>query len=209
MKDPVKFSQIIMDDIISNGEQKTRFLMRLVPIEATCKSPQTQDIAKLISKVPLVCTNILPFPEWRTKLEGCSPECSKLRPTEHFHETIHNKEEGELRNDEDSNTILTHKKECLVSKYHEFVASKCVPKQCIRPSFPHATTIVASSLGEYQLTVGSIVSIICHKGYVLHRSSSGRIPAKRTKLVCRFDEVDGNLKFSSLDGLFNTSCTPG
>ena len=37
MKDPVKFSQIIMDDIISNGEQKTRFLMRLVPIEATCK----------------------------------------------------------------------------------------------------------------------------------------------------------------------------
>ena len=143
----------------------------------------------------------------------CSPSArdrkSLMEPTKKFHETIHNNEEMTLRNDEDNNTIPNHKKECLVSKYHEFLASKCVPKQCIRPSFSHATTIVASSLGVYQLTVGSIVSIVCNKGYILYRSISGRIPAKRTKLVCRFDEVDGNLKFSALDGSFNTTCTPG
>ena len=53
MKDPVKFSQIIMDDIISNGEQKTRFLMRLVPIEATCKAHEqnvTEAMKKLLQK---------------------------------------------------------------------------------------------------------------------------------------------------------------
>lgn len=38
LKDPVQFSIAIMDEIIASGEQKTRFLMRLVPIEATCKA---------------------------------------------------------------------------------------------------------------------------------------------------------------------------
>merc|ERR1712083_1192631 len=41
------------DDIISNGEQKTRFLMRLVPIEATCKAHEqnvTEAMKKLLQK---------------------------------------------------------------------------------------------------------------------------------------------------------------
>merc|ERR1712083_733304 len=41
------------DDIISNGEQKTRFLMRLVPIEAACKAHEqnvTEAMKKLLQK---------------------------------------------------------------------------------------------------------------------------------------------------------------
>ena len=42
-----------MDDIISGGEQKTRFLLRLVPIEATCKAHEenvTTVMKKLLKK---------------------------------------------------------------------------------------------------------------------------------------------------------------
>jgi len=53
VKDPVKFSMNIMDDIKSSGEQKTRFLMRLVPIEATCKAHEqnvTDNLQNLLKK---------------------------------------------------------------------------------------------------------------------------------------------------------------
>jgi len=52
LKDPVKFSQNIMDDIILNGEQKTRFLLRLVPIEATCKAHE-ENVSEAMKKLLL------------------------------------------------------------------------------------------------------------------------------------------------------------
>jgi len=53
LRDTVKLSLKIMDDIISGGEQKTRFLLRLVPIEATCKAHEenvTTVMKKLLKK---------------------------------------------------------------------------------------------------------------------------------------------------------------
>lgn len=53
LSDPVKFSLEIMDEILKNGEQKTRFLMRLIPVEITCKAYNenvTEAVKKLISK---------------------------------------------------------------------------------------------------------------------------------------------------------------
>ena len=38
LKDPVGFAMTILNDIRDNKQQKTRFLLRFVPIEATCKA---------------------------------------------------------------------------------------------------------------------------------------------------------------------------
>ena len=38
LRDPVNFALGILNDIRTSGEQRTRFLMRFVPIEATCKA---------------------------------------------------------------------------------------------------------------------------------------------------------------------------
>ncbi|KAB0797048.1 hypothetical protein PPYR_11109 [Photinus pyralis] len=51
LEDPVKLAQTIIEDIHKTRQQKTRFLIRLVPIEETCKA-YLDDIKKAIA--PLV-----------------------------------------------------------------------------------------------------------------------------------------------------------
>ena len=41
LNDSLKFSMQIMDDILASKEQKTRYLMRLVPVQATCKAHES------------------------------------------------------------------------------------------------------------------------------------------------------------------------
>jgi len=50
LKDPVKLSLNIMDDIISCGEQKTKFLLRFVPIEGTCKAHE-ENVKEVLKKL--------------------------------------------------------------------------------------------------------------------------------------------------------------
>merc|ERR1712156_467675 len=50
LKDPVKLSLNIMDDIISCGEQKTKFLLRFVPIEGTCKAHE-ENVREVLKKL--------------------------------------------------------------------------------------------------------------------------------------------------------------
>lgn len=40
-KDPVQLAMDVMNAILASGEQKTRYLLRLLPVEATCKSQET------------------------------------------------------------------------------------------------------------------------------------------------------------------------
>lgn len=53
LADPVAFTLNILEDIKSTGQQKSKFLMRLVPIEATCKAYEEnvkESVKKLLSK---------------------------------------------------------------------------------------------------------------------------------------------------------------
>ena len=48
--DPVSFAKAIMDEIIESKEQKTRFLLRLIPIEATTKAYK-ENISEAVKKL--------------------------------------------------------------------------------------------------------------------------------------------------------------
>lgn len=50
LADPVAFTLSILDDIKSSREQKTKFLLRLVPIEATCK-PYEDNVKESVKKL--------------------------------------------------------------------------------------------------------------------------------------------------------------
>ena len=52
LKDPVKFALTILNDIKTTGEQRTRFIMRLVPIEATCKAYE-DNVKEVMQKLAL------------------------------------------------------------------------------------------------------------------------------------------------------------
>ena len=105
--------------------------------------------------------------------------------------------------------VSREKKECSESKYHEFVAGKCVPKECAKPFIVNAKTVIPSSLHGYKLVIGSIVTIICNKGYISYRSNYGNVRIKQTKMVCRFDEIIHSPIFTQLDGSLNPNCIPG
>ena len=52
LRDPVNFALDILNDIRTSGEQRTRFLLRLIPIEQTCKAYE-DNVKEAMQKIAL------------------------------------------------------------------------------------------------------------------------------------------------------------
>ena len=77
INDPVKYVTDILDNIIETKQQKTRFLMRLVPIEATCKAYE-EKIVEATKKLLKKHFNEDTKPTWSVVFKSrCNQEFTK------------------------------------------------------------------------------------------------------------------------------------
>ena len=141
-----------------------------------------------LTSVPVVCTDVNPNPEWRTKEGGCVPECSKTN-----NQTKARAEDGK----------------CSHGKYYAYAAGKCAARECPKPSKANTKNILSPSSNGHRLVIGTIIILVCEEGYVMYKTYSGNVPTKTTKLVCRYDELTQNVRFTPLDGSKEAHCSPG
>ena len=175
--------------------------------KAMCNG-EREEASNRLSNVSLLCTDLNPNPEWRTLDEGCIPECSQVPYMETYYHTIHGYKTYNAKNNKKSYNDKQNK-ECFKSKYYHFLAGRCVARECSRPSVKNSKTILPSSLHGHGIVIGSILRLVCDHGYVMHKRYSGNIPIKATKMVCRYDGITDEVKFSPLDGSINLRCVTG